>query len=97
MSEALRRTLRIDARHRSLDEVLAQLARDLALPDWFGHNLDALYDMLTTEVEGPLCILWRIDRSVRARLGPDYRRLRRTLLDAAAARDDLEVVIEEVD
>ena len=29
------------------EELHAALARELALPDWYGGNLDALYDCLT--------------------------------------------------
>ncbi len=32
---------------RSRDELHDALARQLSLPDWYGRNLDALYDCLT--------------------------------------------------
>ena len=32
------------------------LAKELALPEWYGHNLDALYDGLT-ELEAPLHLI----------------------------------------
>lgn len=39
------------------------LAKELALPEWYGHNLDALYDCLT-ELEAPLhLILQHWDRA----------------------------------
>ena len=34
----------------------AALARELALPDWYGHNLDALYDCLT-ELPEPMHLI----------------------------------------
>jgi ribonuclease inhibitor len=36
----------IDCRD-SMDAIHAQLARELAFPDWYGKNLDALHDCLT--------------------------------------------------
>ena len=34
------------------------LARELPLPEWYGHNLDALYDCLT-ELEAPVRLIVR--------------------------------------
>ncbi|MFT7837457.1 barstar family protein [Saccharothrix sp. BKS2] len=38
---------RVRAGARTRAEVLAAVADALDFPDWFGHNLDALYDCLT--------------------------------------------------
>lgn len=86
---------RLDGRQRSKRAVLAKLARDLAFPAHFGHNLDALFDLLTTEVEGPVRIRWRLAARARAALGDDLAPLRRTLEDAAAERPDLTLEIVE--
>ena len=32
------------------------LAKELSLPDWYGENLDALFDCLT-ELENPVCLI----------------------------------------
>lgn len=32
------------------------MARELEFPDYYGHNLDALYDCLT-DVEEPVCLI----------------------------------------
>ncbi len=37
------------------------LARQLALPEWYGHNLDALYDYLSEQSEDTLLYLRRMD------------------------------------
>ena len=39
----------------SAQEFHCVLAQTLSLPEWFGHNLDALYDCLT-ELEGCLVL-----------------------------------------
>lgn len=78
---------------RSRSAILAKLAADLGLPSWFGGNLDALYDLLTSEVPGPVRIVWRTTPAVRAALGRDHEALLTTLGEAAAARDDLALVL----
>lgn len=44
---------------RSLDDLYDQLSKRLSLPKHFGRNLDALWDVLSTDVEGPFEITWR--------------------------------------
>ena len=34
-------------------------AKSFSLPDWYGRNLDALWDVLTGMVDMPLTIIWR--------------------------------------
>ena len=84
---------RLDGRQRSKQAILAKLARDLGFPDHFRPNLDALFDVLTTDIEGPIRIEWRLTESAAAALACDLAPLRRTLEDAAAERDDLTVAL----
>lgn len=79
----------------SRELLLAKLASDLHFPDWFGGNLDALYDLLTGDIEGPLRIVWRTLPKTRAALGPDFEALRTTLAEAAAERADLDLLLLE--
>ncbi|MFY4257087.1 barstar family protein [Achromobacter xylosoxidans] len=34
------------------------ISNGLALPNWYGRNLDALWDVLTGMVERPLKVIW---------------------------------------
>lgn len=34
-------------------------AKSFSLPDWYGRNLDALWDVLTGMVDMPLTIIWK--------------------------------------
>ena len=44
---------------QSLDGLYDQLTKQLKLPAHFGRNLDALWDVLSTDVEGPIEIVWK--------------------------------------
>ena len=63
--------------------------RALDLPEWYGRNLDALYDALTERGE-PLRLLVR-NREALAEYAED---LLRTLAEAAAENPALELVYE---
>ena len=63
--------------------------RALDLPEWYGRNLDALYDVLTERGE-PLRLLVR-NREALAEYAED---LLRTLVEAAAENPALELVYE---
>ena len=73
---------------RTLAQFYDELARQLAFPTHFGRNLDALWDMLTVEVAGPLEIVWEASAQAQANLGVDYAKLVTLLNELAAERDD---------
>ncbi|MCB9967612.1 MAG: barstar family protein [Geminicoccaceae bacterium] len=60
------------------------MARELAFPPHFRPNLDALYDVLTTDLEGPISIDWRATDNARRALAGDFDAIARTLAEAAA-------------
>lgn len=73
---------------------LAHFARDLDLPSWFGHNLDALADVLrdlTDERGRPILLVWQGTERLRRRDPAAYRSIAAVLRDVAAERDDLDV------
>jgi len=72
----------------SLAQFYDELARQLAFPPHFGRNLDALWDVLTVEVAGPIEIVWEVSAQAQANLGVDYARLVTLLNELAAERDD---------
>jgi len=60
----------------------------------FGHNLDALWDVLSGSIEGPFEIVWlEADRSAAA-LGPRFSAILDVLQEAAASRADMTLRIE---
>jgi ribonuclease inhibitor len=72
----------------TLDDIYDEVERQLTLP-YFGRNLDALWDLLTRDVEGPVEILWRESDASRATLGPDFDRLTALLREVAIERPDV--------
>ena len=74
----------------TLDDIYDEVERQLTLP-YFARNLDALWDVLTREVDGPVEILWRESDVSRARLGPDFDRLTALLREVAEDRPDVYV------
>ncbi|MEZ5858669.1 MAG: barstar family protein [Geminicoccaceae bacterium] len=81
-------TARLDGRQRSKRAVLAGLARELAFPPHFRPNLDALFDVLTTDLEGRSASTGG-PRTTPGALAGDFDAIARTLTEAARARDDL--------
>ncbi|MFO1038229.1 MAG: barstar family protein [Geminicoccaceae bacterium] len=85
----------LDGRQRHKRALLSKLGRDLDHPEPI-PNFDALYDVLTTDVKGPIRIVWRTRPVLRAELGPDYDTLLDVLERAAKHRRDLEIEVEEL-
>ncbi len=71
----------------------AYLARRLALPEWYGRNLDALYDLLTQPMEATRLVVYRRE-TLEAALGPYAQALLAALADAAGANPDLDVAFD---
>ena len=72
------------------DELHELLAETLSFPDYYGGNLDALYDVLTTKPRG--WVLHFIEcEDAEVSLGKYYNKFRRVCLDAAAHNPNLEV------
>ncbi|MDE7220289.1 MAG: barstar family protein [Oscillospiraceae bacterium] len=70
------------------------LTERLALPDYYGRNLDALYDILT-EREGPTRIMVRHGDTLLSWLGDYGKALLQTMIDASQANPGLEVLFAE--
>ncbi len=74
----------------SLQDVWPQLDRQVDLPLHFGHNLDALFDVLSADLEGPLTIVWHQHEAAKVAMGEQaYNALLMTLEDASNARMDV--------
>lgn len=74
---------------RSVARFYDELARQLDFPAHFGRNLDALWDVLVNDIEGPLEIVWQDTRLSQETMGDDYARLVALLEEAAEERGDV--------
>ena len=83
----------IPAGCKTLDTVYDILARDLALPAHFGRNLDALYDSLTGDVEGPFEVSVKDAKALEKNIGPKGKALLTLLRDVARARKDAKIAL----
>jgi RNAse (barnase) inhibitor barstar len=76
---------------RSKRAMFTALAKTLSFPDWFGHNLDALYDCLTDLSwlpTGEHVLIWT-HSEVLAKADPSgYRAIREVLDDAVESATD---------
>lgn len=78
----------LTAAHDSMEKVYAQLAADLSFPAHFAANLDALWDVLLRDVEGPFEIAWPGAAAAGKKIGPKFRALTALLAELEEARGD---------
>ena len=79
----------------SLDDLYDQLSIRFSLPEHFGRNLDALWDVLSTDVQGPFEIVWKHAGDSRKLMGRDFDRVVKLLKDLQKQRDDFTLKIEK--
>lgn len=78
----------------SAEDFYDSLERQLELPGYFGRNLDALWDMLTGDVEGPLEIIWQEADLSRQIMGDEFHDITALLLEVAEEREDITVTLQ---
>jgi ribonuclease inhibitor len=65
-----------------------RLAEHLDFPPHAASNLDALWDVLRTDVAGPFEIVWRDHQAARAAMGADFEKIVSLLAQLAEERRD---------
>ena len=70
------------------------LAWQLDFPDYYGRNLDALYDVLTS-VSSPVRIIFSEEDLLREHLGGYYDLLRSVLEDVCEQNENVSVSLED--
>lgn len=78
----------------SLDEFYDEISRQLSLPSHFGRNLDALWDVLSADVEGPVEIVWQHAEASRNAMKEDYDKALKVLKEVQDQREDFTVIIK---
>lgn len=79
---------------RSLDGFYDELSRQLSLPEHFGRNLDALWDVLATDIEGPFDIIWQHADVSKKAMGKDFESVLKLLHEVSTERKDFKLVVE---
>ena len=79
---------------RSLDDLYDQLSSRLSLPAHFGRNLDALWDVLSTDVAGPFKIVWKHSADSKKSMGRDFDQVVKLLRQLEEERDDFQLTLE---
>jgi ribonuclease inhibitor len=78
---------------KSLADFYDRISSVLKLPEHFGRNLDALWDVLATEIEGPFEINWTHSDNSRKLMGRDFDRVVSLLQELEEERDDFQLKI----
>ncbi|SNB46274.1 barstar family protein [Geobacter sp. DSM 9736] len=77
---------------RSLDDLYDELARQLPFPDHFGRNLDALWDVLSSDIEGPMEVVWEDSGASRQAMRGDFDKVADLLREVEEERGDFRVI-----
>lgn len=78
----------------SLADLYGRLSILMELPVHFGNNLDALWDVLSTDIGGPFEIVWRHADDSKRSMRKDFNRTVKLLRELEKARDDFKFRIE---
>jgi ribonuclease inhibitor len=76
---------------RTLDRFYDEIARLFHFPDYFGRNLDALWDLLTADIKGPVELIWEDSATSKKSMGKDFARVSALLRDIEKEREDFTV------
>jgi ribonuclease inhibitor len=70
-----------------------QIAKLLPFPDYYGKNLYALWDVLTTDIERPLTIIWKNSEVSKQSMKNDFKHIVEVLRRVEI--DDLRIGLTE--
>ncbi len=79
---------------RSLEDFYSEISNKFHLPKHFGRNLDALWDVLTTDVEGPIELIWEDSMKTRQWMGNDFEKVKTLLQEVEKERGDFRVTFK---
>ncbi len=79
----------------SLDDLYDRISILLNLSEHFGRNLDAIWDVLSTDVEGPFEIIWRQADQSKKLMGKDFNRVVKLFKELEKERDDFKLKIAQ--
>ncbi len=78
----------------TLDDFYGEISSQLSLPSYFGRNLDALWDVLSAEVEGPTEIVWQDAQASKQAMGQDFEKVVKVLKELEGQRADFKLIMK---
>ncbi|NOL49887.1 barstar family protein [Pelistega europaea] len=79
----------------SMSQFYQHMVHSLNLPQYMAHNLDALFDSLSADVEGPIFIYWPNHQVAFQQLGEDkVQRIINVFRDLQRMRPDFFVYLD---
>jgi ribonuclease inhibitor len=75
----------------NLPEFYDEMVRKLPFPAYFDRNLDALWDVLMTDIEGPLELVWEDSAASKKSMGKAFDKVSALLRDVEKGREDFKV------
>ncbi|RTZ59808.1 MAG: hypothetical protein DSZ32_04720 [Gammaproteobacteria bacterium] len=79
---------------RSLEQFYQALDNRISLPEYFGRNLDALWDYLSTDLARPLNIQWKHSEISQFYMGDQFSKLIELFNDLKQDRKDFHYLLE---
>lgn len=80
---------------KSKEDLHLRLSKELKFPIYYGHNLDALYDVLSTDYSGESQIRIRFVEILKNKLGANYTEaFIQTIIDAAVVNSRIILILE---
>jgi len=80
---------------QSVADFYDEVGRKLPLPPHFGRNLDALADVLSTDIPGPFEIVWENASASKKNLKNDFVKMQSMLKHVAAERADFRITFND--
>ncbi|KXZ22761.1 barnase inhibitor [Bacillus nakamurai] len=78
---------------RDMSDLHQALKQELRLPEYYGENLDALWDCLTGWVEYPLVLEWRQFEQSKRHTGDGAEAVLQVFRDAKAEGCDITILL----
>ncbi len=79
---------------RSMEDFYTEVSRELKFPEHFGRNLDALWDVLTADIAGPIHLIWDDSAVSQQSMGKDFDKICALLKNEKKERDDFQVTFK---
>ena len=78
-------------RIKTVDDFHLEIREKLKFPEYYGENLDALWDCLTSWIDLPVILIWSYADISKANLGDEFDRIKDVLSSAEREIDGFSI------